>query len=112
MNLSTALAKPSSSFEVVTRRAARLTSVLALPIAMLRPECANISTSLGMSPIVAMSSGLMLVLGRQVLGHLALVRLRVGDVQVVGLRGSRRDMVAELVMRGNRWPWRQRLCRR
>ena len=57
MNLSTALAKPSSVLEVVTRRAVRCTSRLALPIAMLSPEWANISTSLGMSPIVAMACG-------------------------------------------------------
>jgi beta-lactamase class A len=57
MNLSTALAKPSSVLEEVTRRAARCTSGLALPIAMLSPECANISTSLGMSPMVAMARG-------------------------------------------------------
>ena len=56
MNLSTALARPSSALEAVTRRAARRTSRLALPIAMLSPECANISTSFGMSPIVAMAS--------------------------------------------------------
>ncbi len=36
-NLSTALANPSSSLDVVTQRAARCTSGLALPIAMLRP---------------------------------------------------------------------------
>ena len=57
MNCSTAFAKPSSSLLVVTRLAARWTSWLALPIAMDSPECANISTSLGMSPIVAISSG-------------------------------------------------------
>lgn len=57
MNLSTALAKPSSELEAVTRRAARCTSRLALPIAMLSPECANISTSFAASPIVAMASG-------------------------------------------------------
>jgi hypothetical protein len=59
MNRSTALAKPSSSFVVVTQRAARLTSSLALPIAMLSPDWANMRTSLGMSPIVAISSGAM-----------------------------------------------------
>jgi hypothetical protein len=59
MNRSTALAKPSSSFVVVTQRAARLTSSLALPIAMLSPDWVNMSTSLGMSPIVAISSGAM-----------------------------------------------------
>jgi hypothetical protein len=59
MNRSTALAKPSSSFIVVIRRAARLTSSLALPIAMLSPDWANMRTSLGMSPIVAISSGAM-----------------------------------------------------
>jgi hypothetical protein len=56
MNSSTACAKPSSSFEVVTRRAAFCTSSLAFPIAIDRPEWANMSTSFGMSPIVAMSS--------------------------------------------------------
>jgi hypothetical protein len=57
MNRSTALAKPSSSLDVVTRRAARWTSWLALPMAMLSPEWANMSTSLGWSPIVAICSG-------------------------------------------------------
>jgi len=57
MNRSTAVAKPSSALEVVIRRAARCTSGLALPIAMLSPEWANISTSFGMSPMVAMASG-------------------------------------------------------
>jgi hypothetical protein len=47
MNRSTALAKPSSSLDVVTRRAAFWTSWLALPMAMLSPEWANMSTSLG-----------------------------------------------------------------
>src|SRR5262249_12473016 len=55
-NRSTALAKPSSSLDVVTRRAARWTSGLALPMAMLSPEWANMSTSLGWSPIVASSA--------------------------------------------------------
>jgi len=59
MNRSTALAKPSSSLVVVIRRAARLTSSLALPMAMLSPDWANMRTSLGMSPIVAISSGAM-----------------------------------------------------
>ena len=57
MNRSTALAKPSSSLDVVTRRAAFWTSWLALPMAMLSPEWANMSTSLGWSPIVAISCG-------------------------------------------------------
>ena len=39
----------------VTRSACACTSGLALPIAMLRPLLRNISTSLGMSPIVAIS---------------------------------------------------------
>ncbi len=55
-NRSTALAKPSSSLDVVTRRAAFWTSWLALPMAMLSPEWANMSTSLGWSPIVAICS--------------------------------------------------------
>src|SRR5262245_34651836 len=53
---STALAKPSSWLDVVAWRAARWTSGLALPMAMLSPEWANMSTSLGWSPIVAISS--------------------------------------------------------
>ena len=53
MNVSTAWAKPSFSLDVVTRRAARCTSVEALPMAMLSPDWANIKTSLGMSPIMA-----------------------------------------------------------
>ena len=57
MNRSTALAKPSSSLDVVTRRAAAWTSWLALPMAILSPEWANMSTSLGWSPIVAICSG-------------------------------------------------------
>ena len=56
-NRSTALAKPSSSLRAVTRRAERRTPGSALPIAMLRPEWANINTSFGMSPIVAICSG-------------------------------------------------------
>ena len=57
MNRSTAFAKPSSSFVVgdAPRRALHL--AVALPIAIERPECANIRTSFGMSPIVAISLG-------------------------------------------------------
>ena len=56
MNRSTALAKPSFELDVVTRRAASWTSWLELPMAMLSPEWANMSTSLDWSPIVAISS--------------------------------------------------------
>jgi len=45
--------EPSCSFVAVTRRAARWTSELALPMAMLNPLSANIRTSLGISPMVA-----------------------------------------------------------
>src|SRR6476660_7122309 len=55
MNRSIALANPSSSLEEVTRKACACTSGLAFPIAMLRPLLRNISTSFGMSPIVAIS---------------------------------------------------------
>ena len=57
MNLSTALAKPSSELEVVTRpgRALHLEAGVAHRDA--QPECANISTSFAASPIVAMASG-------------------------------------------------------
>jgi hypothetical protein len=56
MKLSTASAKPSCSFELVTWRATRWTSAPALPMAMLRPAMLSIEMSLGMSPIVAISS--------------------------------------------------------
>ena len=89
------LREPSCSFEAVTRRAARWTSGPALPIAMLRPEWPNMSTSLGMSPIVANWIRECRV-GREVADDLALVRPRMGDVQVVGLGLSGRNVVAEL----------------
>src|SRR5438094_592594 len=54
-NRSIAFAKPSSLYESVTQSACAFTSSLALPIAMLRPLLENISTSFGMSPMVAIS---------------------------------------------------------
>src|SRR5262249_53258159 len=54
-NRSIASANPSSSLEAVTNIACALTSALALPMAMLRPLLRNISTSFGISPIVAIS---------------------------------------------------------
>lgn len=57
--VSMANAKPSSLLDLVTARAARLTSSTALPMAMLNPERANIDTSLCMSPMVAISSDAM-----------------------------------------------------
>src|ERR1700681_2500468 len=53
INVSIAFAKPSSSWEAVTTSACACTSRLAFPIAMPRPLLRNISTSFGMSPIVA-----------------------------------------------------------
>src|SRR5579862_3772246 len=53
MYFSTALAKPSSSYESVTADACCFTSSGALPIAMLNPAGRNISTSFGWSPMVA-----------------------------------------------------------
>ena len=53
MNDSTARAKPSSSLLVVTWRATRWTSALALPMAMLIPAMLSIGTSFTMSPMVA-----------------------------------------------------------
>ena len=50
---SIARANPSSVFDVVTNVAACCTSSLALAIAMLRPLRSNMSTSFGISPIVA-----------------------------------------------------------
>src|SRR5476649_485624 len=56
MNRSIALAKPSSRLLSVTKSAARCTSGVALPIAMLRPLRSNIATSLPPSPITAIST--------------------------------------------------------
>jgi hypothetical protein len=56
MKSSTALAKPSSSFAVVTCRATRWTSRVAFPMAMPRPAMLSIGTSLTMSPMTAISS--------------------------------------------------------
>src|ERR1019366_1223048 len=53
MNLVTALAKPSSSLDVVTSSAAAFTSSSESPMATLRPETANMERSLYMSPMVA-----------------------------------------------------------
>ena len=98
MNERTALAKPSFSLVSVTRRAARCTWGSALPMAMLRPEWANIKTSLGMSPMVAISSVESWYRVGEVLDHLALVGLGMGDVEVVGLRGGRGHVVAEALV--------------
>ena len=85
--------EPLSSLEPVTWRAARCTSGLALPMAMLMPLRANIRTSLGMSPIVAIFSAGIAELLREALHDRALVRARVRHVDVVRLRpgGRRRD---------------------
>ena len=69
-------------------------------MAMLSPEWANIKMSLGMSPMVAISAGLELVARRPGTGDGALVGLGVGHVEVVGLRGRRRHVVAELLAGG------------
>src|ERR1700730_513981 len=52
---SIALAKPSSSYESVTRLACCWTCGLALPMATLRPLLRNIRRSFGISPMVAIS---------------------------------------------------------
>ncbi len=85
MNLSNALAKPSSALEAVTRRAARCTWTLALPIAMLSQECpehqhvvcrvADRGDGFRQDPVPC----------GQVAGDRALVGLRVGNVEVIGL---------------------------
>ena len=98
---STASAKPSSWLLVVIRRAARCTSRLAFPIAMLNPACANIRTSFGMSPIVAIASASGCRSRRRQEPHdRTLVRVRVRDVEVVGLRSGCGHVVAEPRMRG------------
>ena len=57
------------------------------------------STSFGMSPIVAICSARDGVAPDEVLDDATLVRLRVRDVEVVRLRARRGDVVAELVVR-------------
>ena len=94
---STAYAKPSSSLLREISLAAFFARGSALPMAMLRPEWSNIRMSLGWSPMVAISVGLELVMLGQVEGDRTLVGLRVGDVEVVGLGGRRRHVVAELL---------------
>jgi hypothetical protein len=59
MNFRTALAKPSFSLLSVTTLACAFTSSLELPIAIENPPLLNITTSFGMSPIVAIWSGRM-----------------------------------------------------
>ena len=78
------------------RSPALFTSSLALPMAMLNPLFLNISTSFGMSPIVANSSA------RDVRGAWTacsttepLLASGMGDVEVIGLRAGRRHLVAE-----------------
>src|SRR6202040_3169712 len=56
MKDSIALAKPSLLYESVTAAACALTSSEALPMAILKPDRLNISTSFGWSPMVAISS--------------------------------------------------------
>ena len=64
-------------------------------MAMLKPDRLNISTSFGWSPIVAISSAGTLQVAREILHHRALVRVLVGDVEVIGLRPGRRRALAE-----------------
>src|SRR6185437_8579012 len=59
MNLCAALAKPSFSLLSVTALACVFTSSLALPMAMEKPLLRNMSTSFGMSPMVAICAGAM-----------------------------------------------------
>src|SRR5205085_7477990 len=57
MKRCTAFANPSFSLPSVTTLARALTSSLALPIAIEKPLSRNISTSFGMSPMVAICEG-------------------------------------------------------
>ena len=95
MNWSTALAKPSSSWDVVTCVACRCTSSFALPMAMLRPLGLNIGTSLGWSPIVAMAVHRDFQVSRQPLDDAAFVGRGVRHVKVVRLRPRGGDLRAE-----------------
>ena len=95
-------ANPSSSLEAVTLSAFPFTSGSALPIAMLSPESANINVSLGMSPMVAICSTEIPKIAPRYSAYPALVGVGMGDVQVVGLGGGGRHMVAELIVCGFR----------
>jgi hypothetical protein len=86
-NLSSALANPSSWLEAVTNVAAFCTSLLALPIAMLTPLFLNISTSFGMSPIVAMRPGGIPQTCEKHRHHFSFVSLWMGEVKVVPSAG-------------------------
>ncbi len=64
-------------------------------MAMLKPERLNISTSLGWSPMVAISAAGIFRMARQIVDDRALVGVVMGDVEVVRLRAGGRRPVAE-----------------
>ena len=64
-------------------------------MAMLKPDRLNISTSFGWSPMVAISSVGTSRCAREIFHHGALVRVLVGDVEIIGLRPARRRALAE-----------------
>ena len=85
----TALAKPSSLLLSVDALACAFTSSPALPMAMLKPDSREHQHVVGHvadgGDLVAAGMPSML---RQVVDHRALVGVRVGDVEVVGLRAA------------------------
>ena len=64
-------------------------------MAMLKPERLNISTSFGWSPMVAISAAGTPRCCDRIFHHRALVRVLVGDVEVIGLRAVGRRALAE-----------------
>ena len=64
-------------------------------MAMLKPERLNIGTSFGWSPMVAISAAGMLMRSERYSDHRALVRVLVGDVEIVGLRAVGRRALPE-----------------
>ena len=99
MNRSTALAKPSSSFEAVIRRA------IAAPACRRCPwRCSAPSGRTSICRLACLRSwrcfGGDRVPGGEIASDHPLVGVGMGDIDVVGLGARRRDMVAELVVGG------------
>ena len=68
-------------------------------MAIERPLLRNIRTSFGMSPMVAICSGEMFRSFSQRQYHRALVGLRVGDIEIIGLRARRTGPLSQFLLR-------------
>lgn len=77
--------------------ACRCTSGLLFPMAILSPLFSNMSTSLGISPIVAISASGMDTLGED-RDYIALVSVGMGYVQIVRLGACGRNVAAALAL--------------